>query len=146
MRAKTPDTVMKMAYEDVLEGPLLKDYLKAQQYFKDEMDLEGDDYIADLKHASELANPLQWDSNTIVQNVFRVLQDLTPYIYDFKGLGEVGNFTEVQDPAVHNFKPDEKPISEVPLGLQGNKLVGNSQGTLSGQGGREFYDTGKLYG
>lgn len=28
-RARTPDTIIKMAYEDVLEGPLLKDYLRA---------------------------------------------------------------------------------------------------------------------
>lgn len=59
------------------------------------MDEEGDEYFADLKMANELVSPLRWDSNTVVQDVFRVLQDLTPYLYDFQGQGEMGKFNEL---------------------------------------------------
>ena len=71
MRARTPDSITKEAYEDVLEGPLLKDYLKAKQFFRDEMDLE--EYMGELKMANDLVSPLKWDSFTVVQDVFRVL-------------------------------------------------------------------------
>lgn len=74
MRARTPETVNKIAYEDVLEGPLIVDYLKALHFFKDEMDEESEDaYSQEVKFVDDLVSPLKWDSNTVVQDVFRVL-------------------------------------------------------------------------
>ena len=74
MRARTPDTSKREQYADVIEGPLLVDYIKALRFFKDEMDEEGEEhYHAELNYANELVNPLRWDSNTVVVDVFRVL-------------------------------------------------------------------------
>ena len=93
MRARTPDTRKREDYADVIEGPLLVDYVKALQFFKDEMDEEAEEhYHADLKYANELVSPLRWDSNTVVVDVFRVLQDLTPYTYDFLAQGNMTKF------------------------------------------------------
>ena len=84
MRARTPETRKREDYSDVIEGPLLVDYMKALRFFKDDMDEEAEEhYHAELKYANELVSPLRWDSNTIVVDVFRVLQDLTPYNYNF---------------------------------------------------------------
>jgi hypothetical protein len=57
-------------------------------FFKDEMDEENDDnaaYFGELKYANDLVSPLRWDSSTVVNDIFRVLQDLTPYQYEFRG-------------------------------------------------------------
>lgn len=43
MRARTPNTITKELFKDVLEGPILLDYLKSQHFFKDEMDEEPED-------------------------------------------------------------------------------------------------------
>ena len=84
MRARTPDTRKREEFADIIEGPLIVDYMKALRFFKDELDEEAEEqYHADLKYANELVSPLRWDSNTVVVDVFRVLQDLTPYTYDF---------------------------------------------------------------
>jgi hypothetical protein len=74
MRARTPETRKKEDYSDVLEGPLIVDYVKALRFFKDEMDEEAEDhYHAELKYANEVISPLRWDSNTVVVDVFRVM-------------------------------------------------------------------------
>ena len=46
------------------------------------MEEDGDEYMGDLKYVNDLHSPLQWDSDTIVFDVFRVLQDLTPYTFN----------------------------------------------------------------
>ena len=38
VRAQTPDKAFERVYDDALAGPLISDYLKAMQFFKDEMD------------------------------------------------------------------------------------------------------------
>jgi hypothetical protein len=97
MRARTPDTMKRDAYKDVIESPILVDYLKAKKFFQDEMDEESEQhYFGELKYANDLVSPLRWDSNTVVVDVFRVLQDLTPYIYDFQGHGDMGLFRELK--------------------------------------------------
>ena len=76
VRARTPDSVQAKIYDNVLQGPLLVDYLKGQHFFKDEMYEEPEDqnqYFAQLKFADEQLSPLKWDSNTVVVDVFRVL-------------------------------------------------------------------------
>ena len=96
MRARTPDTYKREVYRDVIESPIIVDYLKAIKFFQDEMDEEAEQhYFAELKYANDLVSPLRWDSNTVVVDVFRVLQDLTPYIYDYKGQGDMGLFRDI---------------------------------------------------
>ena len=96
MRARTPDTYKRDVYRDVIESPIIVDYLKAIKFFQDEMDEEAEQhYFAELKYANDLVSPLRWDSNTVVVDVFRVLQDLTPYIYDYKGQGDMGLFRDI---------------------------------------------------
>ncbi len=41
-RSKTPETLKRERYSEVVDGPLLVDYLKAMHWFKDEMDEEGE--------------------------------------------------------------------------------------------------------
>ena len=96
LRARTPDTYKREVYRDVVESPIIIDYLKAIKFFQDEMDEEGEQhYFAELKYANDLVSPLRWDSNTVVVDVFRVLQDLTPYIYDYQGHGDMGLFKDI---------------------------------------------------
>ena len=74
IRARTPDTYKKEMYRDVIESPIIVDYLKAMKFFTDEMDEEGEQqYFEELKYANDLVSPLRWDSNTVVVDVFRVL-------------------------------------------------------------------------
>lgn len=144
MRAETPDKAFKVVYKDILEGPLLTDYLKAQQFFKDEMDEDpaADEYTRELKTANEQVSPLAWDSNTVVLDVFRVLQDLTPYVYDFKEQGNLETLVDINPTNLIslNAMDDLKPMNDgslatpeinLPIGLKDSKLVnGNLIGTL----------------
>lgn len=41
-RSKTPETLKREKYAEVVDGPLLVDYLKAMHFFKDEMDEESE--------------------------------------------------------------------------------------------------------
>ena len=56
---------------------MLNNFLKAEQYFQDELDDEGIEGGLNFKYANDKVNPLRWDSNTVVLDVFRVIQDLT---------------------------------------------------------------------
>jgi hypothetical protein len=58
-------------------------------FFKDEMEEEGDEYFGELISANDLVSPLRWNSNTVVLDVFRVLQDLTPYMHDYTHKGDL---------------------------------------------------------
>ena len=135
IRARTPQTAIKLKYQDVLQSPILIDYLKSQHFFKDEMEEDGDEYMGDLKYVNDLHSPLQWDSDTIVFDVFRVLQDLTPYTFNNSNnqtqIGKFKDFLQVAQPLANN---------EVVRKIDGNKL-----GTLSGQGGKDLYSTQTLY-
>jgi hypothetical protein len=42
LRARTPDTYKRDVYRDVIESPILVDYLKAMKFFTDEMDEESE--------------------------------------------------------------------------------------------------------
>jgi hypothetical protein len=42
LRARTPDTYKRDVYRDVIESPIIVDYLKAIKFFQDEMDEEAE--------------------------------------------------------------------------------------------------------
>lgn len=77
IRAQTPETGLKLIYDDVLNNPVLNNYLREELYFKDEADEDGREGGLDYKHANDKVSPNNWDSNTVVLECFRVLQDLT---------------------------------------------------------------------
>ena len=42
IRARTPETYKREVYRDVIESPIIVDYLKAIKFFQDEMDEEAE--------------------------------------------------------------------------------------------------------
>lgn len=75
----------------------------------------------------------------MVVDVFRVLQDLTPYIYDYKGHGDMGLFRDiVGNPSIKINQID--PVGKLPIGVKGNKLIDRGNKFI-GLTGKDLYST-----
>ena len=76
-----------------MEEPVLEEYLKTLKFFRDEADQdeeeEGEATKVQFKYANEKVNPIRWDKQTVVHEIFRVLQDLTFYDLNLTARSEI---------------------------------------------------------
>ncbi|CDW78805.1 wd40 repeat-containing protein [Stylonychia lemnae] len=102
-------------YQDIMEDPIMDDYLRVERFFQDEVDEE--DQKLEYKYANEKVNPLRWDSQTVVHEIFRVIQDITQYNMGNTQKGEIVRLSELNP--LHNSLGSNKPTSE----LLGNQIA-----------------------
>eukprot|EP00347_Sterkiella_histriomuscorum_P023951 403332820 len=137
---------LQLIYGDIIEDPALDEYLRTLQFFKDEADEEDKKIV--YKYANEQVNPIRWDNQTIVHEIFRVVQDLTLYNLNLTSNGEeMGRLNDLQQNTDINNpnKPLSELVQQMPLGLKPVQFITENANAIHDLNNKEGFTHEILY-